>query len=370
VSWASEYGEWVRSQVEDFYEVDQTSWVLERALRVSNRLQGGRAVRDRKTVVVLVSAEHNACTLPGSHIYISRRLFERCATDDMLAMIVAHEIAHHDLGHLALAWPQFPTVSLLQHALQVHLSGVEYETAADLRGVELCKDAGYDPYACLKVFEVFEAIALDYGYVDGVTRIGTPSSKKNTHPPIRDRERAIRRHLKERSRATWTEVPFRSSRCQVRCTDCDADAPGSCHSCRAPVCAEHQESRVPCPNCDAAAVLLCRSCHTSNHCALCDFSLSCQYCDASVAKFCDSCSRGYCGEHFQGSYEQCANCRLDNEAIRVNRVDNAVWISIVLALALLCYFAYFFSGSEEEASSPPRNCVEYVGCFDEPVLLR
>ena len=42
-------------------------------------------------------------TLPGRYCYISRRFIERCASDAPVAFALAHEIGHHDLGHLRRA---------------------------------------------------------------------------------------------------------------------------------------------------------------------------------------------------------------------------------------------------------------------------
>ena len=44
-----------------------------------------------------------AFTLPGRYVYITRRFIERCITDAPVAFALAHEMAHHDLGHLGHA---------------------------------------------------------------------------------------------------------------------------------------------------------------------------------------------------------------------------------------------------------------------------
>src|SRR5580704_2392938 len=41
-----------------------------------------------------------AFTLPGPYVYVTRRLIEYCSSDAPVAFAAAHEIAHHDLGHL------------------------------------------------------------------------------------------------------------------------------------------------------------------------------------------------------------------------------------------------------------------------------
>ena len=283
-------------------------------------------------------------------------------------MVVAHEIAHHDLGHLRLTWPKHPTMSWLHHALQTQISSQDNELAADRRGIALCKDAGYDPYACLKLFEVLEAINLDYGYVDGVTQVGA-SSSASTHPPTRKREAAIRQYLKERSRASWTENTFRTTLYQERCIGCDELGESVCHSCSAPVCAQHTKARVACPNCESTGRVLCGACSPSNHCITCDFSLSCHYCCSDLVKFCESCSRGYCGEHFQGGYKHCANCRLDREIVLQNR--GAVWLVVVLIGIILALFLLVYCLGDAKAGSnqDTRKCKPHVGCYDARIVL-
>ena len=50
-------------------------------------------------VAVLDSNEINAISTPGGHILISRGLIESCNSEDELASVIAHEIAHIQLKH-------------------------------------------------------------------------------------------------------------------------------------------------------------------------------------------------------------------------------------------------------------------------------
>jgi predicted Zn-dependent protease len=52
-------------------------------------------------VVVLDSMEYNAFASPGGHIMITRGLVEAVTSEDELAAIIAHEIAHIELRHAA-----------------------------------------------------------------------------------------------------------------------------------------------------------------------------------------------------------------------------------------------------------------------------
>lgn len=135
---------------------EREPWALEQARSVAERLQAGRPPEERLHVEVLWTAEVNAFTAPGRWVYLSRRLMERCLYEDAVAMVVAHEIAHHDLGHL-------DGVSPLLWMARQRLHGPEDEAQADAHGFNLCLAAGYDPWRALHLFDVLEAHALDVG---------------------------------------------------------------------------------------------------------------------------------------------------------------------------------------------------------------
>jgi len=50
-------------------------------------------------VVILDDPALTACSTPGGHIFISRGLIELTSSEDMLAAIIAHELAHIQLMH-------------------------------------------------------------------------------------------------------------------------------------------------------------------------------------------------------------------------------------------------------------------------------
>jgi hypothetical protein len=170
-------GEWVHGVVMDAYGAERAGWAPERTERVMERLQQSRPEDARLTAEVLWISDVNAFTAPGRYVYISRRLLERCATDESAALVLAHEIAHHDLGHTDLfgGWmenvPRGLGSTLLAGVFQAAAKrcyGPEREADADRHALRLCLAAGYDPGACLKLFDVLEADALDHGDADGV----------------------------------------------------------------------------------------------------------------------------------------------------------------------------------------------------------
>ena len=50
-------------------------------------------------VIILDSQEINAFASPGGHIFLTRGLIEACNSEDMLAAVIAHEMAHIMLRH-------------------------------------------------------------------------------------------------------------------------------------------------------------------------------------------------------------------------------------------------------------------------------
>ena len=51
------------------------------------------------SVIILDSREFNAFSSPGGHIFVTRFLVETVASEDMLASVIAHELAHVMLKH-------------------------------------------------------------------------------------------------------------------------------------------------------------------------------------------------------------------------------------------------------------------------------
>ena len=126
---------------------------------------------------VLWMSAPTAFTLPGPYCYISRRFIERCTNDAPAAFALAHEIAHHDLGHLrhAETWAAstashapLKLVSLVLHRLVQRTYSRELELAADAYAIELCRKAGYEPKECLRAFDILTWYMLDHHDLDAV----------------------------------------------------------------------------------------------------------------------------------------------------------------------------------------------------------
>lgn len=170
-------GEWLHDQISDAAHFEQEAWAVDRVRRVADRLQAGRPLSERLVVEIPWLDLCTAFTAPGRYIYFSRRLYERCATDEQVAFVIAHEIAHHDLRHVDLfaGWapriinlPGADLFAFAFHALERRLYGPEKECEADRHALDLCLAAGYDGQLCLRLFDILEQYALDMGDLDSV----------------------------------------------------------------------------------------------------------------------------------------------------------------------------------------------------------
>jgi hypothetical protein len=218
-------GEWLHRELQEAVVFEDAPWAIDRIRRVEDRLQTGRPESNRLTVEIAWLEEETAFTAPGRFIYFSRRLYELCPTDEQVAFVVSHEIAHHDLGHVALfnGWadkithlPCATLFALFFHGLERLLYGPQKECDADRHGLDLCIAAGYDPARCLELFDILEQRALYIGDLDMVYGPDAKSDdeldenarwttkaqiwawqKKRGYLPIRDRRQMLKKHLEK-----------------------------------------------------------------------------------------------------------------------------------------------------------------------------
>jgi len=204
--------------------VETTGWAVEQVTRVVNRLQADVTEHERLLVEVPWMEESTAFTAPGRYVYVSRRLLEVCRTDEAVAFLIAHELAHHRLGHLDtfpdwladIPGSQIPfLLQGLYRSIEARLYGPEAEVKADLLAIDLCVKAQYQAKKCLEIFDILERIALDMRDVDIVfgpdeaddeLDKDAPLSTKlriwiwqrtRGYLPLRDRRHEILRYLEE-----------------------------------------------------------------------------------------------------------------------------------------------------------------------------
>jgi Zn-dependent protease with chaperone function len=90
-------GEWLQYEINEAIVLERNGFFPDQVARVGAQLQADRDPEDRLIVEIPWLSLFTAFTAPGRYIYFSRRLLERCPTDETVAFVIAHEIAHHDL---------------------------------------------------------------------------------------------------------------------------------------------------------------------------------------------------------------------------------------------------------------------------------
>lgn len=165
---------------------------------------------------VIEGDDVNAFSIPGGYIYVFEGLLRYVESDDELAGVLAHEIAHASFRHLATLEREqnkFDVVALPLILLAILGGGeggaglatagnllrtavgsgwsVKAETAADFGGLQYMLRSKYNPAGILSFIE---RLAYDErnkpNYDLGIFR---------THPPTRERARALNLRLQELS---------------------------------------------------------------------------------------------------------------------------------------------------------------------------
>jgi predicted Zn-dependent protease len=153
---------------------------------------------------VVASEEANAFVVPGGKVVVYTGLLRLLGSQDELAAVLAHEVAHVLARHAAERMTQASTLELLR-AVAYWAFGIPVpagllapvfflpnsrraETEADLIGIQLAARACFDPAAAASVFEKLGAVERAAG--------GAAMPKLlRTHPLSDARVAAIRRHL-------------------------------------------------------------------------------------------------------------------------------------------------------------------------------
>ncbi|MBM4054901.1 MAG: hypothetical protein FJ264_09595 [Planctomycetes bacterium] len=116
------------------------------------------SVSERKTLPyvcsIVQSYSINAFSSPGGHIYITNGLLQLTTTEDEMACIIGHEVAHSSLRHASKFYQELKHIfsqqdnvhenAIAKLLLKSHLN--EFEEEADRKGVLYAFNAGYDPH--------------------------------------------------------------------------------------------------------------------------------------------------------------------------------------------------------------------------------
>lgn len=154
-------------------------------------------------------SEINAFTLLGGYIYIFAGIIRILDTEDELAAIIAHEIAHSEERHVAEYYDwKMPlnvlgegvsalTLGIVPNPIQRALSRQD-ETEADRVGLELMVKAGFCPTGLRKLMAKFHEI----------TSLGSPNKYVLTHPPTQERLQNIENLILEMKTEDCQETPL------------------------------------------------------------------------------------------------------------------------------------------------------------------
>jgi predicted Zn-dependent protease len=166
-------GQQVAAEVEKAYKLDPDPAVQQRVQLIGQRLVAVAGDKDfQYSFKVLDSKEINAFALPGGPIYVFRGLIDKVGNDDdMLAGVLAHEMAHVNRRHankqytqglwrgIVIALATKGTVQdiaeITDALLQLRYSR-QHEYEADRLAVEYAYKAGYDPHGMLRFLEMLQ----------------------------------------------------------------------------------------------------------------------------------------------------------------------------------------------------------------------
>jgi hypothetical protein len=151
----------MRARIEAKLVVEREGWAVDRVRRVTDRLQANIPSHDRFETLVILSKDHTAFTATGHTVYIARHMVDMLPDDAATAFVIAHEIAHHHLGHVSSKY--VGGIPIFDPEIAQH----ERERHADLHAIELCIAAGYDADRCILALQILDAIQLDCGDLEG-----------------------------------------------------------------------------------------------------------------------------------------------------------------------------------------------------------
>lgn len=207
-----ELGRKLALRVEKELEVVADEPLQERVRKIGARLA---AVCDRKELLYHFTAvadkEVNAFSLPGGYVFVNDGLVKQTASDDELAAVMSHEIAHVAARHairqyetgLGVQLVQLVTIATRQAAAAQGVSVAsqaarlsyarEDELEADKLGVKYMKAAGFDPKAMLSFLEKLHEI--DQNKTNYLPRGMTRPQYALTHPYVPERMVAVKEAL-------------------------------------------------------------------------------------------------------------------------------------------------------------------------------
>jgi predicted Zn-dependent protease len=180
--------------------------VVEYVNRVGQNLVKNSDAKVPFTIKVLDTDEINAMALPGGYFYVNSGLILACDSEDELAGVMAHEIAHVAAHHAAREMTKLNYMQIGSIPLMIFTQGTwvgygiyeaaqlavpltflqfsrEYEAEADYLGIQYAYKAGYDPQGMVSIFEKLDALEKH--------KPGALSKAFSDHPATPDRIAAV-----------------------------------------------------------------------------------------------------------------------------------------------------------------------------------
>jgi predicted Zn-dependent protease len=180
--------------------------VVEYVNRVGQNLVKNSDSKVPFTIKVLDTDEINAMALPGGYFYVNSGLILACDSEDELAGVMAHEIAHVAAHHAAREMTKLNYMQIGSIPLMIFTQGTwvgygiyeasqlavpltflqfsrEYEAEADYLGIQYAYKAGYDPQGMVSIFEKLDALEKH--------KPGALSKAFSDHPATPDRIAAV-----------------------------------------------------------------------------------------------------------------------------------------------------------------------------------
>lgn len=208
-----EMGRTLARKVEEELSFVADEPLQERVRRIGERLV---SVCDRQELLysftVVKDEEANAFSLPGGYVFVNEGLIKKTETDDELASVIAHEIAHIAARHAVKRYETSLGYQLVQLAslaaarqgasarglgIAFHAARLAYarqdELDADRLAVRYLKAAGFDPNAMLTFLDRLHE--LHQGKTRYLPRGVVRPHYAMTHPFIPDRIRAVKEEL-------------------------------------------------------------------------------------------------------------------------------------------------------------------------------
>lgn len=182
--------------------------VVTRLARTVNKIDAKLGEGFKWSVAVADVAEPNAMCVPGGRIVITTGLMRILKSDDDIAIILGHEIAHalnrHGMESMSLQRLVLPIVMVLNQILDARwipslfvtlFLSLPYsrrlEHEADHVGLLLASEACYDPRVAPDVFGRLSALQNELGG----SRVGKMPSFFSTHPHTDERAKRLRKQM-------------------------------------------------------------------------------------------------------------------------------------------------------------------------------